>query len=72
MTLYEESVFWCDDYAKTHKLTYRCELDGNHKYFHSLKEAQDFLDNRFKEHRAIVTPKQGKDYIELDVQYVKI
>lgn len=73
MTLYEESKVWCKDYAKDHKLKYRAQLEDRvHKYFYSLKEAQAFFDSRFKDHKAIIAPKPSKDFIDLEVSYVKI
>lgn len=72
MTLYEESEQWCKDYAKDNHLKYRAQLEEKvHKYFYSLKEAQDFFDNRYKDHKAIITPKPGVDVIDLEVKYIK-
>ena len=72
MTFYEESTAWCTDYAKNAGLKYRSQLEENvHKYFHSLKEAQKFFDSRYEGKRAIVVPKSGDEFIELEVQYIK-
>ena len=52
MDTYEESVAWCESYAVEHGFKYRAPVDDNEKYFHTLKEAQDFFDSRYEKHKA--------------------
>lgn len=72
MNTYEESVAWCESYAVEHGFKYRAPVDDNEKYFHTLKEAQDFFDSRYEKHKAIITPKPAGVFTELAVQYVSI
>lgn len=72
MNTYEESVAWCESYALEHGFKYRAQMDTGEKYFHTMKEAQDFFNNRYENHRAVITPKPAGVFTEFGVQYITV